>query len=84
MEFVDMAAALTISASGFFSDYAIPGTEMYFSASGAGGQELWKTNGTAAGTKLVLDINPDTADSSPAGFEIMGGFVYFVAANATT
>jgi ELWxxDGT repeat protein len=84
VEFLDMAAALTIPANGVFSDYAILGTEMYFSAVGTSGNELWKTNGTAAGTKLVLDINPGTADSSPAGFEIMNGFVYFAATNATT
>ena len=79
VEFVDMAAALTIPANGVFSDYAILGTEMYFSAVGAGGQELWKTNGTAAGTQLVFDINTGTADSSPAGFSTFNGFVYFAA-----
>lgn len=84
VEFLDMAAALTIPANGVFSDFAILGSEMYFSAVGADGQELWKTNGTAAGTMLVRDINPGTADSSPAGFEIMGGFVYFAATNAAS
>jgi len=34
----------------------------------AAGRELWKTDGTAAGTTLLRDINPGTADSAPTAF----------------
>lgn len=32
---------------------------------GAGGPELWKTDGTAAGTQLVKDINPGATAVPP-------------------
>ena len=34
------------------------GSTLYFSADdGSSGRELWKSNGTAGGTKLVKDVN---------------------------
>src|SRR5688572_28992134 len=41
------------------------GGMLYFAANdGANGVELWKSNGTEAGTVLVKDINPGTYSSS--------------------
>jgi ELWxxDGT repeat protein len=60
---------------------AVLNNELYFSAKGTAGDELWKTNGTTAGSVQVLDINPGTVDSSPAGFELLNGFLYFAATN---
>ncbi len=53
----------------------------YFSGNdgGATGAELWKTDGTPAGTVLVKDINPGPANSSPGGFTEFNGAVYFAA-----
>lgn len=34
-------------------------------AEDSNGKELWKTDGTAAGTVLIKDINPGTGSSSP-------------------
>ena len=52
----------------------------YFSAfDAASGVELWKTDGTAAGTSLIRDLNPGTASSAPAAFVVMGGVIYFTA-----
>ncbi|RMG45411.1 MAG: hypothetical protein D6718_07605 [Acidobacteria bacterium] len=45
------------------------------------GRELWRTDGTAAGTFPVADIAPGTDSSSPFGFTAAGGFVYFSAAD---
>lgn len=56
---------------------------LYFIAdNGTDGVELWKSNGTGAGTTMVEDINP-AGDSSPQMFTIMGGFLYFVADDGT-
>jgi ELWxxDGT repeat protein len=42
------------------------GTTLYFSADdGVKGRELWKSTGTASGTTLVKDINPNVDDSDP-------------------
>ena len=55
---------------------------LYFTADdGTKGEELWKSDGTAGGTTLVKDINPDGASSSPDNL-IRAGFssiLYFTA-----
>jgi ELWxxDGT repeat protein len=54
--------------------------EMYFSArTSQFSEELWKTNGTAAGTIQVADINPGFQGSSPESFKEFNGSLYFIA-----
>ncbi len=63
---------------------------LYFSASdGPDGRELWKSDGTEAGTVMVKDINPNTGfyqdgnirrgDSNPTNLFNFNGALYFVA-----
>lgn len=61
----------------------MPRTIAFFSgATAATGQELWETDGTAAGSGLVIDIVPGTAGSLPANFAPAGaGAVVFTAAD---
>jgi ELWxxDGT repeat protein len=43
------------------------------------GMELWKTNGTPAGTALVLDAVPGPDSSDPTELKAAGGHLYFSA-----
>lgn len=43
------------------------------------GNELWKTDGTVAGTLLVKDINPGYADSHPSDLTDVNGVLFFTA-----
>lgn len=53
---------------------------LYFTAtSPAAGTELWRTDGTAAGTALVADVRPGSVGSSPANLTVAGGSLYFTA-----
>ncbi|MFN5330932.1 MAG: ELWxxDGT repeat protein, partial [Planctomycetota bacterium] len=53
---------------------------LYFSASDAtNGRELWKSDGTNAGTVLVKDINIGSGDSYPVLRSNLDGILYFTA-----
>jgi ELWxxDGT repeat protein len=53
---------------------------LFFKASDAAhGDELWKSDGTAAGTFLVKDIKPGPNGSSPSGLLNVNGVIYFKA-----
>ncbi len=47
------------------------------------GSELWSTDGTAEGTRLVMDINPGPADSGIASMITLSGIAYFWADDGT-
>ena len=57
------------------------GDYLYFGADdGVNGYELWRTNGTAAGTTLAQEINTGSGgldSSSPDLFTALGGYLYF-------
>ncbi|MEZ5967069.1 MAG: hypothetical protein R3F56_24745 [Planctomycetota bacterium] len=60
----------------------VGGTVM-FSAVSAAGRELWRTDGTSAGTQMVADIAPGTASSFPAGLVALGSQAIFLANDGT-
>jgi ELWxxDGT repeat protein len=73
--------------SGVFSSgrSALAGNYLYFTAFTSGGnEELWKTDGTAAGTVLVKDINPGSGTSFPKIKTVFKDQVYFTAQEPVT
>jgi len=65
---------------------SVLGNSLCFRANdGTHGIELWKSNGTAAGTAMVKNIRPGANQSStPNEFTTIGGTTYFVATNGKT
>ncbi|MDB6140440.1 MAG: hypothetical protein JWO94_3512, partial [Verrucomicrobiaceae bacterium] len=52
---------------------------LFVATSGGEGRELWKTDGTTAGTVLVKDINPGNQSSSPLILGVVGSVAFFTA-----
>lgn len=53
---------------------------LFFVASGqSAGYELWQSDGTTAGTSLVKDINPGSANAYITQFTVVGNKLYFMA-----
>jgi ELWxxDGT repeat protein len=83
------AGTLTVSGtspfdSSFPCDITASGQQVFFTAYNgpdpqAIGRELWVTDGTASGTKLVLDVAVGMKSSNPSDFTAFTGGVYFSA-----
>lgn len=56
---------------------------LYFSGQGPAGRELWKSDGTIAGTVMVKDIYAGPESSYPSDFVKLGGTLYFLAADGS-
>jgi ELWxxDGT repeat protein len=57
---------------------------VYFSAhDGTSGNELWKSDGTTAGTTMVKDIRSGSSGSNPTALTEMNGTLYFRANDGT-
>jgi ELWxxDGT repeat protein len=56
------------------------GNSIYFSVyDDTHGSEIWKTDGTPAGTQLIKDINPGAASSVPSELISANGLLVFIA-----
>src|SRR5689334_13987905 len=56
---------------------AFGGGVLFAAYGGGSGIELWRSDGTVAGTTLVLDICPGPCSSSPSWLTNVNGVVYF-------
>jgi ELWxxDGT repeat protein len=64
----------------FHSDLTRSGGNLYFiSDAGGSGRELWKTDGTSAGTSLVADVTPfiSTGPGGPMSLTDINGLLFF-------
>ncbi len=59
----------------------VNGTVFFVANDGLIGDELWKSDGTKAGTVLVKDIIPGFASSNPKNLQNINGTLYFTADN---
>src|SRR5262245_39825558 len=64
-----------ISVAREFTD--VKGAAFFVADDGVHGTELWKSNGTAAGTLLVKDISPGSAPSGPHALTNVNGTLFF-------
>lgn len=69
------------SGSSIISGLNVFNNRIYFAAYGAHKEheELWTSDGTNSGTRLVDDINPGNEDSFPGGFAVYDSCLYFSA-----
>ena len=57
---------------------------LYFTAdNGSDGRELWRSDGTAEGTSMIMNINP-SGDSNPADITQVEGTIFFSADDGAT
>lgn len=61
------------------SSIVVGGVRYFAADDGLLGSELWRSDGTAAGTYLLRDIFPGADGSAPTGFEALGGGFCFSA-----
>jgi ELWxxDGT repeat protein len=61
----------------------INGTLFFYAQVGGSGYELWKSDGTSAGTVMVKDINPGPDSSYPFEFTNLNGTIFFSAVDGT-
>jgi ELWxxDGT repeat protein len=55
-------------------------TDLFFVADdGVNGRELWRSDGTDAGTAIVRDINSGSGDSFPSSLTAINGVLFFAA-----
>ncbi len=65
--------------SGVFSTGVVGSTSYFTGFDLEHGYELWKTDGTVAGTQLVKDINPGFYNSLAGPFAVIGSTLFFAA-----
>ncbi|MES2762557.1 MAG: ELWxxDGT repeat protein [Bacteroidota bacterium] len=76
---IGSANSLPSSPPASYSFKAINGTLYFQATNGTNGNELWKSDGTNAGTVMLGDINPGAGDSKPLWFAELNGMLFFSA-----
>jgi ELWxxDGT repeat protein len=79
MEVKDINPGVTNSSPSNFFEFR--NNLIFRAADATNGIELWRSDGTEAGTLLIKDIATGATNSNPSGFKLFKGKIYF---NATT
>jgi ELWxxDGT repeat protein len=58
--------------------------KLYFTAVSGAGRELWRSDGTAAGTEQVKDIRPGAPSANPQYLTVSGDQLFFAADDGTS
>ena len=74
---IDQIPAIESSNPTDFS--TIGGVTFFFAETHSTGRELWRTDGTASGTSLAVDLWPGVASSFPEQLSAVGGTLFFIA-----
>src|SRR5206468_1625461 len=69
--------------SDLFGLTAVGGKLFFVATDPTHGRELWKSDGTAAGTRLVRDIKPGSGSSDLFGLTAVGGKLFFTTTDPT-
>lgn len=72
----------SLGSTAYLEPRNVAGTLFFGANDGVNGNELWKSNGTTAGTILAANIRPGSAGSGPHSFSALGT-PYFLANNGT-
>ncbi len=75
----DITVGIANSLDGSEAPVAVGNISYFTATDGTTGYELWKTDGTTAGTVLVKDINTGTGDSYPSNMINVAGTLFFTA-----
>jgi ELWxxDGT repeat protein len=63
---------------------SLGGVAFFTADDGTAGVELWVSDGTGPGTRLVKDIAPGSVGSTPASFCVASGALWFAANDPAT
>jgi ELWxxDGT repeat protein len=67
------------------SNLTVVGSTLFFWADdGSSGAELWKSDGSSAGTVRVQDINPGSGSSNPSNLTAVGSCLFFTASDGSS
>jgi ELWxxDGT repeat protein len=81
---INQGSGSSRAANEFYDAVNVGGTLFFTANNGVSGPELWRSNGTNAGTVLIKDINPGPTGSMPEDLLNVNGTLFFRANNGAS